>query len=81
MEVVTCGQCSKEFKDKKDVSEEQRKACPSCGSKSRHIGTPEFSSEVKLHSEIRIKGKRKGKTKKFIEMILGDSFSTFFKSG
>lgn len=68
---VTCSQCQTELSETTDKPFLDRKPCPKCGSKSRHFEVL-IQNELFFMSKLRMKGRRGGKGRPFIESVKGD---------
>lgn len=78
MSDVRCGQCNSVTDEPLGLPVEARQACPNCGSKSRRFSKL-AEGELKLHSKRRIRGRRGGIRKWFIEIVTGADWSTRFQ--
>jgi hypothetical protein len=73
-----CGECGQPLNESSENPLKERIPCPNCGSKKRNVRVSTFGS-LTVHRQLRIKGRRPGEKKPFIEQVCGDAFQR--KSG
>jgi DNA-directed RNA polymerase subunit RPC12/RpoP len=69
-EKVKCNKCGMELNESSDIQPKMRTPCPSCGSISRLFEKTELL-KIGIVTRNKIKGKRQGKGKPFIEQFSG----------
>jgi hypothetical protein len=72
--VTQCGQCQRVLDEASDLEEAKRTPCPSCGSLSRSFGVCVHDT-VRVSTRMRLRGKRAGAKKPFVERVSGKDFS------
>ena len=68
---VKCGNCKSALNESADLPVAKRKPCPRCGSLSRHFEVL-IESKLFVTSKLRMKARRGGKGKPFIDTTKGD---------
>ncbi len=67
---INCLKCGEELNESTTIKPIDRDPCPKCNSRSRKVSVL-LEGKVSFFSTLKIKGKRKGLRKAFIELIRG----------